>query len=98
MGEPSNTKEQQKAENNLPTSYLSVTYKSVDNEQTLNPFFQQTNIYYSEDVGAALRAYYDTAPTDYSMTMQTIRWNRPASMQPDKKQWTLEDRLKREFV
>ena len=85
MGEPSNTKEQQKAENKLPTSYLSATYMSVDNEQTVNPFFQQTNIYYSEDLGAALRAYYDTVPTDYAMTMQTIRLNRPASMQPDKK-------------
>ena len=88
MGEPSNTKEQQKAENKLPTSYLSATYMSynvVDNVQTLNPFFQQTNIYHSEDLRAALRAYYDTVPTDYAMTMQTIRWNRPASMQPDKK-------------
>ena len=83
MGEPSNTKEQQKAENKLPTSYLSATYMSVDNEQTVNPFFQQTNIYYSEDLGAALRAYYNTVP-DYPM-YQTIQLNRPASMQPDKK-------------
>ena len=83
MGEPSNTKEQQKAENKLPTSYLSATYMSVDNEQTVNPFFQQTNIYYSEDLGAALRAYYNTVPDD--AMHQTIQLNRPASMQPDKK-------------
>ena len=84
MGEPSNTKEQQKAENNLPTSYLSATYMSLDNEQTVNPFFQQTNIYYSEDLGAALRAYYNTVP-DHAMTVQTIKLHRPASMQQDKK-------------
>jgi hypothetical protein len=83
MGEPSNTKEQQKAENNLPTSYLSATYMSVDNEQTVNPFFQQTNIYCSKDLGAALRAYYNTLPDD--AMYQTIQLNRPASMQPDKK-------------
>ena len=86
MGEPSNTKEQQKAENKLPTSYLSATYMSynvVDNVQTLNPFFQQTNIYHSEDLRAALRAYYNTVPDD--AMHQTIQLNRPASMQPDKK-------------
>jgi hypothetical protein len=84
MGEPSNTKEQQEAENKLPTSYLSATCMSVDNEQTVKSFVQQTNIHSSEDLGAALRAYYNAVP-DHAMTMQTIQLHRPASMQPDKK-------------
>jgi hypothetical protein len=83
MGEPCNTKEQQKAENKLPTGYLSATCMSVGNDKTVNLFVQQTNINSSEGLGAALRAYYDTVP-DHDMTIQTIQLHRPASMQPDK--------------
>tara|TARA_Y100000389_G_scaffold196321_1_gene229082 strand:- start:3930 stop:4187 length:258 start_codon:yes stop_codon:yes gene_type:complete len=84
MGEGCNTKEGQKAENKLPTSYLSATCMSVDNEQTVKPFVQQTTIHSSKDLGAALRAYYNTVP-DHGTTIQTIQLHRPASMQPDNK-------------
>jgi hypothetical protein len=84
MGEPCNTKEQQKAKDKLPTSYLSVTYTSLDNQQTGNSFFQETNISSSEDLGAALCAYYSTVP-DSTTAVQTIKFHRPASMKPDKK-------------
>lgn len=84
MAEPCNTKEQQKAEHKLATSYLSATCLSVDNGPTVKPFVQQTNIKSSEDLGAALRAYYYSVPDHYT-TIQTIQLHRPASMQPDKK-------------
>jgi hypothetical protein len=88
MGEPCNTKEGQKAENKLPTSCLSATCMSLDNEQTVKPFVQETTIHSSEDLAAALRAYYNAVP-DNGMTMQTIRLHGPASTQPDKKKETL---------
>jgi hypothetical protein len=84
MGEPCNTIEEQKAQDELPTSYLSATYTSLGNEQTGNSFSQQTKICSSEDLGAALRAYYNRVP-DAATMVQTIKLHRPASMQPDKK-------------
>jgi hypothetical protein len=57
---------------------------SVDNEQTVKPFVQQTTIHSSKDLGAAFRAYYNAVPAD-GMTMQTIQLHRPASMQAAKK-------------
>lgn len=84
MGEPCNTKEQQKAGNKLPTGYLSATCMSLDNEQAVKPFVQETKINSSGDLGVALRAYYNTVPDD-GMTIQTLRLHRPASRQPDNK-------------
>ena len=84
MGEACNTEEQQKAQDELPTSYLSVTYTSVCNEQTCNSFSQEKKICSSKDLGAALCAYYNSLP-DPRTTVQTIQLHRALSMQLDKK-------------
>jgi hypothetical protein len=91
MGEPCNTKEQQKAQDELPSRYLSATYTSVGNEQTGNSFSQQTKMHSSKDLGAALCAYYNRVP-DAATMVQTIKLHRPASMQPDKKNEHFYDR------
>lgn len=84
MGEPCDTKEQQKAENKQPTSYLSATCTSVHNDKTVKPLVQQTNINSSGDLLEALRAYYNSVP-DHGMTVQTIQLHSSESMQPDNK-------------
>lgn len=84
MGEPCKTKEEQKAQDELSTRYLSVTYTSVGNEQTGNSFSQETEICSSKDLGAALCAYYNSLP-DPRTTVQTIKLHRAECMQLDKK-------------
>jgi hypothetical protein len=79
MSAPCDAKEEQKAGNTPSNTYLSCSYMSKDKHLILN-----MNLHHSKDLGAALRAYYNTIPDDPT-AIQYMQLVRPAPKEADKK-------------